>query len=139
MPDKEEVIRFLSSYGIPEEILRPYKFIFRSNRCYIYSGGMLPANHVVAGLPVCRFGRTMKPTTVGLQFFQRFVTKRVVELAHDEAVQYIQGYDIGRKAERGYVAVKYSNDILGVGFSDGNRIRNQLPKQRRIQKIDMTP
>lgn len=137
MPDKEEVIEFLKSYGIPEDVLRSYNYLFSSNRVYIYSGKILSDKRVVAGLPVCRFGRTLKPTTVGVQFFGKFITRKTVELDKENAEKFIKGYDLDLSADRGFVVLKYKKDVLGVGFSDGHKIRNNLPKQKRIQNISI--
>jgi NOL1/NOP2/fmu family ribosome biogenesis protein len=58
--------------------------------------------------------------------------KGVVEIDRARAIRWMRGKDIEEGKARGYVILKYNKYFLGCGWGDGRRIRNFVPKNRRI-------
>lgn len=59
--------------------------------------------------------------------------KNIVSLNDREAKEWLKGQDLEKNTQiRGYVVIKYQNDILGCGKATGKKILNFVPKERRI-------
>jgi len=89
------------------------------------------------GIPASRMkGKFPKPTTAFIQLFGHPATKNTIDLPRKDALAYLQGNDLETKEspETGYVILKFKNAALGIGFfrEGENKIRNMLPKRRRI-------
>jgi 16S rRNA (cytosine1407-C5)-methyltransferase len=78
-----------------------------------------------------------KLTTSGSQIIGNFAKKNVLSLLSEEEVKkFISGEDIEgnfENMEKGQVIVKFNNDILGVALYDGEKLKNQIPKSKRIK------
>lgn len=59
--------------------------------------------------------------------------KSILELTKEQAKEWMAGKDLEIKAERGYIALKFEDDLIGTGKSTGNIILNFLPKERRVK------
>jgi NOL1/NOP2/fmu family ribosome biogenesis protein len=57
--------------------------------------------------------------------------KGVLEVDDEDAVRWLSGEDIAAKV-RGYWIVKWGNYFLGCGKGNGLRLRNYVPKDRRV-------
>ncbi|MCW1301026.1 MAG: hypothetical protein QW507_00190 [Candidatus Nanoarchaeia archaeon] len=68
------------------------------------------------------------------QLLGKIAKKNVVELTEEEALKWLNGLDLERKMERGIVILKYGDDFLGSGLSMGGKIKNLLPKERRVKR-----
>jgi len=82
-------------------------------------------------------------TTAGIQLFGRFATRNVVDLNAEEAMAYAEGKDLRGEfsdLEPGQVIVRYRGHPLGSALYQPGRLKNQLPKGRRLQiQIPTTP
>lgn len=61
------------------------------------------------------------------------ITKNVIEIGKDNYEKWIRGSDIEMKTRRGTVVLKYGNDLIGVGKSNGERVFNYVPKERKLK------
>lgn len=61
------------------------------------------------------------------------ITKNIIKLTKEQAQQWLKGYDLDMPAPRGTLVLKYNEDTLGCGKSNGERIFNHVPKNRRIK------
>lgn len=150
--EKEEILRYLEErYGICRGVFENYVFIKRGRKIWI--AGKDIADKKFSGLNVETFGmlfirierknekKKIKLTTNAAQIFGKFARKNVIELDRELAEKIARGYDlrenelkeIKSKAEDGYVILKYSSHILGIGLKQGNFIKNTIPKARRIK------
>ncbi|MGB9707987.1 MAG: methyltransferase RsmF C-terminal domain-like protein [Candidatus Pacearchaeota archaeon] len=60
-------------------------------------------------------------------------SKNFIELSEEEAKAWLKGEDIEKKTDKkGYFLVRYGGDILGCGKSNGEKLTNFVPKERRI-------
>ena len=88
------------------------------------------------GIAIARVGRVIKPTSNFLQIFGKYAKKKIVKLDEKEALDYIKGLDIKKDCrEKGYVIVKFGEDVLGCGLAKEGWIKNQIPKARRVKKL----
>jgi len=137
------ILKYLRDrFGIQKKIFSDYSFIVRGEKIWIAFKDVLEKD--LEGLNIeaigLLFGRyfekqkRFKPTTNALQIFGRYATKNIVELDEKEKDMYIKGYDLEKKLnlEEGYVIVKFKNDVLGCGLYREGKIKNQIPKARKI-------
>jgi len=137
------ILKYLRDrFGISKRIFSDYSFIVRGEKIWIAFKNVLEKD--LEGLNIeaigLLFGRyfekqkRFKPTTNALQIFGRYATKNIVELDEKEKEMYIRGYDLEKKLnlEEGYVIVKFKNDVLGCGLYREGKIKNQIPKARKI-------
>lgn len=61
------------------------------------------------------------------------ILKNVVEISKEDFEKWIRGQDIEIKTQRGTVVLKYANDLIGVGKSNGEKVFNYVPKERKIK------
>ncbi|MAG78419.1 hypothetical protein CL616_03580 [archaeon] len=62
-------------------------------------------------------------------------TKNVVELDKEGMEKWVSGSDVDFNHDTGYVIVKYGKDVLGCGRIVDNKLRNMVPKERRIKEL----
>lgn len=60
-------------------------------------------------------------------------TKKIIELTKQQADSWFQGKSLNLQAEKGFMILKYKEDLIGMGKSTGNIILNYLPKERRVK------
>lgn len=141
---KQEIERALEylekRFGIEREIFRDYEFIL-SGDVWITTkeAGSIPLKTFKRkGIRLVRIlKRGMKFTTAGMQVFGRYAKKNVVILKNEEeALKFMKGEDLKLEelpdAEEGQVIVKWGDDILGSALYKGGKLKNQIPKGRRI-------
>ena len=129
----EEEIRkfFMEEFGIS---LEGYWISVGRKRAYFSTSK--PFSKGVTGIPLCRISAGIKPTSYAMQILGKKASKRVVKLGKEEAMKFIEGYDIPNDCERGYVLVFLGEDCLGVGYCRGGMIENLLPKAMRRKLLD---
>jgi NOL1/NOP2/fmu family ribosome biogenesis protein len=67
----------------------------------------------------------------GSQLFE--AKKNILELDKDNFEKWMVGNDLNLEVERGYFIVKYKDEFLGCGKSNGEKIFNYVPKERRVK------
>ncbi len=129
----EEDIRefFRKEFGIG---LEGYYITVGRKRAYVSTAP--PFGKGVTGIPLCRIGKGIKPTSYAIQVLGRMATRRVVPLSMDKAMEFIEGYDVSLQEDvgkmgNGYVIVAFGSDVLGVGYLRDGMIENLLPKAMR--------
>lgn len=61
------------------------------------------------------------------------ISKRITEIDKNQLALWVRGYDLEIPAERGIAVLKFKDDLVGVGKSNGEKIFNYLPKERKIK------
>lgn len=96
------------------------------------------------GLLFARCGKLpneFKPTTNIMQLFGKHATKNVLNLNDEQKIKFARGLDFEITQEQqqqvsdGFVIVKHLDDYYGVALLQGYRLKNQVPKTRRIKKL----
>ncbi|MEM5812397.1 MAG: hypothetical protein QW286_01645 [Candidatus Aenigmatarchaeota archaeon] len=137
----KDVADYLKSrFGIPDAVFSNFCFHYgKRGRVFLSSKGIfVPDAAIVFGLQVARTGKSIKPSTNLLQLFGKHAKRNIVTLSKWQAVAYIRGEDIEFEnppstASDGYVLLKYMDFPIGCGLLKGNRIKNVLPKARRME------
>jgi len=62
------------------------------------------------------------------------ITKNIIEIDKQQFQQWIRGHDLEFKTQRGTIVLKYQDDLVGVGKSNGEKIFNYVPKERKLKK-----
>jgi hypothetical protein len=92
-------------------------------------------NIMSASLPFARLDGAVKPTSAMIQAFGRLAGSGVITLDKKHAKEFAEGYDIdvkGHGCTDGYVILKYHDRPLGCGMLRENKIKNMLPKAKRM-------
>ncbi len=61
--------------------------------------------------------------------------KNIISLNDKESHLWMMGKDVPMEGHKGYVIVKFNNDILGCGILKNNILRNMVPKERRLHSV----
>lgn len=62
------------------------------------------------------------------------IKKNIVELDSNQFYYWIRGQHIDLKSSPGVKIVKYKDDFISSGKSNGHRLFNFIPKERRLRK-----
>ena len=76
----------------------------------------------------------LRPSIDATHILASQITKSTINLTEEQAQQWLKGYDLEISTQRGTVVLKYNDDTLGCGKSNGERIFNHVPKDRRLKK-----
>ena len=135
-----EALNYLKErFGIPEDIFRDYALMYHGD-IWITTTEAAKLSLKTwrrKGIRLVRvFNKGFKFTTTGMQMFAKYANKNIIELQNaEEALNFLRGQDIKvteTDAEEGQVIVKFGKDILGSGLYRHGKIKNQIPKGRRI-------
>lgn len=61
------------------------------------------------------------------------ITKRIIEIDLEQLNKWIRGQDLDVAVESGVVVLKYGGDLVGLGKSNGEKIFNYVPKERKVK------
>jgi len=70
----------------------------------------------------------------GSQIMKNEISKNIVELTKEEMQTWMMGHEVLKKSGlRGFVIMKYGEDMLGTGKASEEKITNFIPKSRRLR------
>ncbi len=126
-------------FGISSDHFKNYAFYIQSD-IWITSKEMENFDLKVFKRRGIRFLRVSKKgfkwTTAAMQIFGHLATKNVVILGEEDVQKFIRGLDLVvgdlEGVEEGQVIVKSGSDIIGSAIYRNGRLKNQIPKGRRI-------
>ncbi len=61
------------------------------------------------------------------------ISKGIIEINEGELGKWIRGHDLEIVAEKGAVVLRFGDDFVGCGVSNGEKIFNYVPNERRIR------
>ncbi|MDP4039959.1 MAG: hypothetical protein Q8P57_05270 [Candidatus Pacearchaeota archaeon] len=92
------------------------------------------ANVEVIGLYLFRVeNNRLRLSMDGSGIFGESANNGVVDIDENEMNVWIRGGNIERELENGIYIIKNGDDFLGCGISDGKKLINHVPKERRIR------
>jgi len=91
------------------------------------------ANVEIIGLYLIKKERNLRLSLDATQIFQNQISKNIVEINDKQLEEWLRGNNIDIKKESGIYVVKHGDDFIGCGISDGKKIINHVPKERRIR------
>ncbi len=68
------------------------------------------------------------------QILKDKITKNIFELDDSQLESWMNGNNINEKVERGIYVMRHADDFVGCGISNGEKIINFVPKERRIRR-----
>ncbi len=138
---EKEVKEFHSRLRLQFGIEAKFDFVLlkRKNRILIANKEILKNKKLFklnvqrAGLYIAKVDeKSIKLSIEGSQIFGKYAKKNIVELNEEEFKKWMQGLDIRKSLAKGVYIVKYKEHYLGTTTSDGKRLMNRVPKERRF-------
>lgn len=138
---REAILEFLlERFSIHPEVFQGLEFLDNGKgRIFALeakaAGFAVRSKVACASLPFVRLDGSVKPTSAMIQLFGRHARKSVIKLGKKEAKDFMEGFDLdvrGNTCTDGYVAVKYLDYPLGCGLLRGEKLKNMLPKAKRM-------
>jgi len=79
----------------------------------------------------------LKPTTYLLQLIQHQINENVAEVSKEDLKAFQREEMIQREMnEKGYVALKFNDRVIGCGFYMGDLISNRIPEGRLKELVE---
>jgi len=75
-----------------------------------------------------------RPSMDGIHLLKSQITKNIIEIDDEQFKSWIRGNDLEIKVQKGTFIISYKGDLIGSGKSNGERIFNYVPKDRRLRK-----
>jgi NOL1/NOP2/fmu family ribosome biogenesis protein len=70
----------------------------------------------------------------GSQILKDEIKKNIVELNEEEKETWMMGHELLKESgKKGFVIIKYQNNMLGTGKASEKKITNFIPKSRRLK------
>ena len=138
---KNRLIEYFSSrFDVDDNFWDDFKVHEKGNSLWITSSNIeLLENFVASGIRALRImNHGFKPTTYILQFLNHEINKNVVNLSHEELKVLIFDREVIKTdLPRGYVALRYEEEVIGCGLRDSKGLRSQIPKglARELEEI----
>jgi NOL1/NOP2/fmu family ribosome biogenesis protein len=88
------------------------------------------------GVYFCKFQNDeIRLSIEGTQILKDQITKNIFELNKEQAEQWMKGNELNIDSGfKGFVIMKYKEDLLGCGKASVNKITNFIPKNRRLKE-----
>ena len=131
MGEKEVSKVLKDQFGI-EKI--PFRFkAMGKGRIYAYRDCFHEIDEYHSGVYLGRIERDgFRLSIEGCYLLKDQLKKNVKEINFSDMLKWLKGEDI-KGEERGYIILKWRDYYLGCGKGDGSKIRNFVPKDRRIR------
>ena len=69
-----------------------------------------------------------------LHLIKNQINKSVIEIDDNQFGEWMSGKNLDLNLEKGVYVVKHKGDILGCGFSSGNKLFNYVPRERQFKR-----
>ena len=69
-----------------------------------------------------------------LHLMKNQINKNVIEIDDNQFGEWMSGKNLDLNLEKGVYVVKHKGDILGCGFSSGNKLFNYVPRERQFKR-----
>lgn len=140
--EKKEIINKLNEqFGI--EDLSYLLLQFGKEKIRGYSGSLSKeeimkmsqyARIEIIGLYIMKEEGDFRLTVDAAHHLKSQIKKNIAELKGEQFRLWIRGHNLEMPLERGTYIVKYKDDFLGTGKSNGQILFNYIPKDRRLKK-----
>ena len=70
-----------------------------------------------------------------LHLIKNQINKSVIEIDDNQFGEWMQGMNLDISIGKGVYVVKHKGDILGCGFSSGNKLFNYVPRERQAKRV----
>jgi len=86
------------------------------------------------GMYLAKKGEGLRLSFDATQILKPLIKKNIFQMNDEQFESWIKGEDIEVSADKGILVMEHDGDLIGCGKSNGERIFNQIPKERRIKK-----
>ena len=143
---KEIKIKLNKQFGVKE--IQGMLIKFGKDRIFFFSG-KLKENEIriiESEIPIERIGvyfaRIMndfpKLSIEGTQILKEQITKNIFELDEKQLKNWMSGRDLMiSTGQRGFLVMKYKEEVLGCGKASEQKISNFIPKMRRLKNMEI--
>lgn len=138
----KKIIEGLKDYYGIKELKLDYEFFQNTNgKIYLitkefksFNAGSLRVNGL--GLYFLNISKGLRLSIEGSQIVGKKATRNIHEIKEKDLKDWLRGYDLDCDEEiHGYMLVKNGDDFYGVGYAKEGRIKNFIPKYRRIKNV----
>ena len=93
------------------------------------------ANVEIIGLYLFKKEKNLRLSLDATQILVNQINKNIIEINKDQLESWLRGKNLDIIKELGVYVIKYKDtgDFIGCGISDGKKIINYIPKERRIR------
>ena len=143
-PEKRKIIAELQEqYGIselPYLLLETGKEKIRGFSGHLSKDELIKigsiANVEIIGIYLVKKEQDWRISLDAAHLLQAQITKGIIEIDDEQLFLWIRGHDIEFKNEipKGTFVVKHNGDFIGCAKSNGAKLFNYVPKERRIRK-----
>ncbi len=88
----------------------------------------------VMGLYIIKEEHDLRLSLDATHLLKEQISKNIIEINEEQAMSWMKGQDLEIKVPRETVVIKYGDSFLGCGKSNGEKIFNYVPKDRRAKK-----
>ena len=145
--EKKEIERKLNKqFGVKE--IDGMLIKFGKDRIFFFSG-KLKENEIriiESEIPIERIGvyfaRIMndfpKLSIEGTQILKEQISKNTFELNEKQSKEWMSGRDLNLVSQqKGFLVMKYKEEVLGCGKASENKVSNFIPKMRRLKNREI--
>ncbi len=68
-----------------------------------------------------------------LPLFKEQITKSIIEINEEQFNCWIRGQDLDIETKKGTFVISHKGDLIGIGKSNGIKIFNYIPKERKLK------
>jgi len=145
--EKREIERKLNKqFGIKE--ISGMLIKFGKDRIFFFSGKLKEKEIriIESEIPIERIGvyfaRIMndfpKLSIEGTQILKEQISKNTFELDEKQSKEWMSGRDLNISSpQKGFLVMKYKEEVLGCGKASENKISNFIPKMRRLKNREI--
>ena len=141
-PEKREIISELNEqFGITE---LPYLLIQAGkDKIGGFSGHLSKdetmeisqiANIEIIGLYLLKKEDNFRLSMDAASILKKQINKNIIEIDNEQIKDWMRGHDLDIKTQRGVIIIKNNEDFIGCGKSNGEKVFNYVPKDRRLRK-----
>ena len=94
------------------------------------------ANVEIVGLYLVKREKELRLSLDATQILANKINKNILEINNKQVEEWLGGKNLDIQKESGIYIIKYKDtgDFIGCGISDGKKIINHIPKERRIRR-----
>lgn len=76
---------------------------------------------------------TLRLSMDAIHLLKSQIIKNMIEITESQLHDWLRGKDLSTPAQKGNVIIKYKEDLIGFGRSNGEKVYNYIPKDRRLK------
>ena len=91
------------------------------------------SNVEIVGLYLIKKEKNLRLSLDATHLLKEQISKNIIEINNVQLGDWLRGKNLDIAKDSGIYVIKYEDDFVGCGISDGKKIINHIPKERRIR------